>query len=216
MYEIGLGREIATAPYRAGGATFGEAAMVENLLRARIRSIASALLLSLSAGMTPAHAEVNLGTCSGSDCVWLVEDNSVVLSKSLTELEKSRGQLIDLPVPPHLEGLPPDHGVGLLNAKGKLDGMAYFDHAGTHLIFKADGGHGLEVPLGVTLIKTIPERESPQIILSMPTLSGGLAQIYVQSQVDAVPEPTAFFLMFSGLVLIVGARVRTARQGSSA
>jgi len=163
----------------------------------------SAMVLTVAAVMMPANADVNLGTCQASDCIWLVVDDVVVRMRSLTEDEEATGQVINLPVPPRLEGPAAGQGVGLLDANGKLTDFAYFDSTGTNIVFQSQGESTLTVPLGVTLINLIPETGRPQLIFSIPTSDGGLARIYVQSDIDIVPEPAYYLNLLAGLGLLV-------------
>jgi PEP-CTERM motif len=161
--------------------------------------VGSAMLLSVGEAIMPANADVHLGTCPVSHCISLVVDNSVVISKSLTKEEERAGQVVNLPIPPRLEGPSAGQGIGLLDAHGNLIDLAYFDSTDTNIVFQSDAENGLTVPPGVMLIKATPETELPQIIFSIPTLQGGLAQIYVQSDVGHVPEPADYLMLLAGL-----------------
>src|SRR5690349_10512094 len=83
-------------------------------------ALATAMLFSAGEAIMPANAAVHLGTCPASHCISLVVDDSVVTSKPLTKEEERTGQIINLPVPPRLEGPSAGQGIGLLDAHGKL------------------------------------------------------------------------------------------------
>ena len=167
--------------------------------RVVISSVVSAILFAGVAGVVPAYAAVHLGTCANPHCIWLVVNDAVVDQKSLTEEEELAGQVINLPVPPRLEGPAAGQGVGLLDAEGKLSAFAYFDNSGTNLVFQADGKTGPTLPPGVMLISSVPETGQPQIIFTIPITEGGLARVYVQSTIESVPEPAHFLIFLAGL-----------------
>jgi hypothetical protein len=192
--------------------------------RIAISSGVWAMLIASAAGVVPAHAEVHLGTCTNPHCIWLVVNDTVVEQKSLTAEEELAGQVINLTVPPRLEGPAAGQGVGLLDAEGKLSAFAYFDNSGTNVVFQADGKTGPLLPPWVTLISSIPETRRPQIIFTIPITDGGLARVYVQSTIQPILEPAPSLIFLAGLgclALVVwprlsghGRRLRAGRSRS--
>src|SRR3954452_16624194 len=138
------------------------------------RLFCSTLGLCIAQGICPAKAHVHFTDCKASDCIWLVVDESLRASKSLSKADRAAGKHLTLQFPRMLEGPSPGQGIGLVDPRfGTLRDVVYFDKSDGNVVFQP----AQEIPKGISLIRAVPETGDPQLVFTVPTADGALSRI---------------------------------------